>query len=130
MALENAEVLANLQAQLEQVQQQLEVGRKYYDHHKEVFGYAKSNVTFLEGNIEKLEELGLEPNSFDLIISNCVINLAQDKDKVLTDAYRLLKPGGEMYFSDVYSDRRVPKHLQDKFHQNPLRSDGVHKGIE
>jgi len=44
--------------------------------------------------------------------SNCVINLAVDKQKVLNDAFKLLKPGGEMYFSDVYSDRRVPVSLQ------------------
>ena len=53
------------------------------------------------------------PNSFDLIISNCVINLAKDKEKVLADTFRLLKPGGEMYFSDVYSDRRIGKDLQN-----------------
>ena len=48
-----------------------------------------------------------------MIISNCVINLATDKLKVLQDAYELLKPGGEMYFSDVYSDCRIPQHLQE-----------------
>jgi len=42
-----------------------------------------------------------------------VINLATDKEKVLKDVYNLLKPGGEMYFSDVYSDRRIKKELQD-----------------
>jgi len=59
-----------------------------------------------------LGELNLEKGSFDIIISNCVINLANDKEKVLNDAFDLLKPGGEMYFSDVYSDRRIPMHLQ------------------
>ena len=68
----------------------------------------KPNVEFVKGNIERLDELGFEENSFDLIISNCVVNLAGDKQKVLKDAYRLLKPGGEMYFSDVYADRRIP----------------------
>jgi arsenite methyltransferase len=92
---------------------QLAVANKYIDYHREKFGYSQSNVSFLKGNIEKLEELNLEPNSFDLIISNCVVNLATDKLKVLKDAYALLKPGGEMYFSDVYSDRRIPQHLQD-----------------
>lgn len=93
--------------------EQLAVAREYIDYHADKFGYKKSNVEFLKGNIEKLDELDLEKNSFDLIISNCVINLAQDKYKVLKDAYDLLKPGGEMYFSDVYSDRRVPEHLQE-----------------
>ncbi len=97
---------------VDMTEKQLEVANKYIDYHREKFGYLKSNVSFLKGNIERLEELNLEPNSFDLIISNCVVNLANDKLKVLTDAYNLLKPGGEMYFSDVYCDRRIPQHLQ------------------
>lgn len=91
--------------------EQLQVANDYIDHHADTFGF--KNVTFLEGNIEKLDHLALEPNSFDLIISNCVINLAEDKLKVLKDAYSLLKSGGEMFFSDVYSDRRISKELQE-----------------
>jgi arsenite methyltransferase len=68
---------------------------------------------FLQGYIEKLDELELEEGSFDLIISNCVINLSPDKEAVLKQAYRLLKEGGEIYFSDVYSDRRVPQTLRE-----------------
>lgn len=93
--------------------EQLKVANDNIEYHREKFGYAKSNVEFIKGNIEKLDELNLEKGSFDVIISNCVINLATDKLKVLKDAYDLLKPGGEMYFSDVYSDRRVPQELQD-----------------
>jgi SAM-dependent methyltransferase len=92
---------------------QLEVARKYINHHKEEFGFKKSNVNFVKGYIEELGELNLGKSTFDLIISNCVINLAQDKLKVLKDAYDLLKPGGEMYFSDVYCNRRIPKSLQE-----------------
>ena len=92
--------------------EQLAVANSYIDHHSEVFGYKYANTKFVKGNIEKLDELQLEPGSFDLIISNCVINLATDKDKVLRDVYKLLKPGGEMYFSDVYSDRRINAELQ------------------
>lgn len=91
---------------------QLKVANDYIDYHQEKFGYARSNVEFIKGNIERLDELKLEKGSFDVIISNCVINLATDKLKVLKDAYDLLKPGGEMYFSDVYSDRRIPTSLQ------------------
>lgn len=93
--------------------EQLNVANKYIDYHQETFGYKTSNVKFYKGNIERLDELNLEAGSFDVIISNCVINLAKDKLKVLKDAYNLLKPGGEMYFSDVYSDRRIPKSLQE-----------------
>lgn len=93
--------------------EQLDVAKKHIDYHTEKFGYKKSNVSFVKGNIEKLDELPFEAESFDLIISNCVINLASDKNKVLKDAFNLLKPGGEMYFSDVYSDRRIPQNLQE-----------------
>ena len=92
--------------------EQLAVAKAHLDYHRDQFGYKNSNVEFLKGNIEKLDELDLEKGSFDVIISNCVINLATDKQKVLKDAYNLLKPGGEMYFSDVYSDRRIPTSLQ------------------
>lgn len=91
--------------------QQLAVAREHLDWHRERFGYAQSNVSFIEGDIEQLDTLGLEPGSFDIIISNCVINLAADKARIFRAAYELLKPGGEMYFSDVYSDRRVPEAL-------------------
>jgi len=97
---------------IDMTDEQLAVANRHIDHHVKAFGYAKSNVKFLKGDMEKLEELDLEPASFDLIISNCVINLATDKEKVLADAYALLKPGGEMYFSDVYSDRRISEELQ------------------
>ena len=93
--------------------EQLAVAREHRDWHAERYGYAKSNVEFIEGDIEKLGELDLEPASFDVIVSNCVINLCTDKQAVFDAAHSLLKPGGEMYFSDVYVDRRVPEELRD-----------------
>ncbi len=93
--------------------EQLAVAREHLDYHREAFGYAQGNVEFLHGHIEELDKLGLADASFDLIISNCVINLSPDKAAVLREAHRLLKPGGEMYFSDVYSDRRVPDSLRN-----------------
>lgn len=91
--------------------EQLDVANKYIDYHREAFGFTKPNVRFIKGYIEKLDELNLEDESFDIIVSNCVINLSLDKQAVLAQAYRLLKPGGELYFSDVYADRRVPTKL-------------------
>ncbi len=87
--------------------EQLEVARRHVTYHQEKYGYAAPNTDFLKGDIERLEDLELADESFDLIISNCVINLTKDKAAVLAEAYRLLKPGGEMYFSDVYCDRRL-----------------------
>ncbi len=98
---------------IDMTDEQLQVANDHVDYHTEKFGYKTANIEFIKGNIEKLEELDLEPGSFDIIISNCVINLAQNKLKVLNDAYKLLKPGGEMYFSDVYSNMRIPEQLQN-----------------
>jgi hypothetical protein len=69
-------------------------------------------VRFLEERIEQLEQLPLEPGSFDLVISNCVVNLSTDKLAVLNGVRRLLKSGGEFFFADVYTDRRVPVALR------------------
>lgn len=91
--------------------EQLDVARRHLDWHRERFGYRLSNVRFLEGDIERLDDLPLEAESFDLMVSNCVINLVADKGAVFRAAHRLLKPGGELYFSDVYADRRVPAAL-------------------
>ncbi len=87
--------------------EQLATARSHVGWHMQRFGYARPNVRFLQGYIESLGELGLEPQSFDVIVSNCVINLSLDKPAVLEGAYDLLKPGGELYFSDVFSDRRL-----------------------
>ncbi len=93
--------------------EQLAVANRHLEWHRERFGYQRSNVEFRKGYIERLDELGLEDESFDIIVSNCVINLSPDKPAVLREAYRLLKPGGELYFSDVYANRRVPAELMD-----------------
>jgi SAM-dependent methyltransferase len=92
--------------------EQLAVANKNIDWHMTKFGYTTSNVEFKLGFIERLDLLDLEAGSFDIVISNCVINLSPDKEAVLRQVHRLLKPGGEMYFSDVYSTQRVPNHLR------------------
>ncbi len=98
---------------IDMTQEQLDVAQRHTDYHKERFGYSKSNVSFLKGNLDELSALDIPKGSIDVIISNCVINLVEDKESVLKDAFELLKPGGEMYFSDVYSDRRIPQDLRD-----------------
>jgi SAM-dependent methyltransferase len=89
--------------------EQLDVARRHVDWHRDRFGFATANTDFRFGYIEKLDELGLPEASFDLVVSNCVINLSPDKAAVLRGAWKLLKEGGELYFSDVYADRRVPE---------------------
>ncbi len=91
--------------------EQLAVARNALDWHADRFGYA--NVEFLEGDIEDLGALNLTPSSFDIVISNCVINLVADKEAVLRTVHGLLKPGGEFYFADVYADRRLDPALRN-----------------
>ena len=92
--------------------EQLATAQSHIDWHMQRFGFARPNISFRRGYIEKLHDLGLDPQSFDVVVSNCVINLSVDKPAVLRGAYDLLKPGGELYFADVYCDRRLPDHVR------------------
>ncbi len=91
--------------------EQLAVANGHLDWHREKFGYSRSNVSFVKGNIQDLGAAGIESNQFDVIVSNCVVNLATNKRAVLEEAHGVLKEGGEFYFSDVYCDRRLPEEL-------------------
>jgi len=68
------------------------------------------NVEFLKGEIE---DIPLPDNSVDVIISNCVINLSGDKDRVFSEAYRVLKPGGRFAVSDVVVCGDVPSEIRE-----------------
>lgn len=93
---------------IDMTDEQLEIGNKYLSSQMEKFGYKKPNVRFIKGYIEDLKNLDLPDNYFDIVISNCVVNLSPDKPAVMSEVYRVLKPGGEFFFSDVYADRRLP----------------------
>ncbi len=94
---------------VDMTKQQLAVARAHTDWHMDRFGHDRTNVAFIEGDIQAIGELGFEDDSFDVIVSNCVINLCEDKAAVLNGAFDVLKPGGEFYFADVYADRRLPE---------------------
>ena len=91
---------------------QLAIANKYLDYHRNEFGYSCSNTTFHKGYIEDLRAINIEDDSIDIVSSNCVLNLCPDKKKGFQEIFRVLKPGGELYFSDVFCSRRIPKSLQ------------------
>lgn len=68
-----------------------------------------SNVTFHQGYIEDLKDIGT--STVDVVVSNCVVNLSPRKDLVMKEIFRVLKDGGEFYFSDVFVDRRLPSDI-------------------
>lgn len=86
--------------------QQLAVAERNVAEHRRTTGL--DNLDFRLGSIEDLAASGIASASIDAVISNCVLNLAGDKSRVLAEVFRALKPGGELYFSDVFADRRIP----------------------
>lgn len=89
--------------------EQIDVARRHVDWHAQQFGYA--NVDFRHGRMEDLTTLDITDSSIDVVVSNCVLNLSLEKARIFREIFRVLKPGGELYFSDIFSDRRLPGDL-------------------
>lgn len=98
---------------IDMTDEQLVVAREHTEEFCKKLGFSQPNMSFVQGHIEYLDKAGLEDKSFDLVISNCVVNLSPDKPRVLREVYRVLADGGEFYFSDVYADRRMTKEARE-----------------
>jgi len=96
---------------IDMTDEQLGVALRHVDSQTRRLGFDRPNVEFLQGYMEELDALGIEDASVDVVISNCVINLSPRKDRVFSEIFRVLKPGGELYFADVFADRRMPSNL-------------------
>ena len=90
---------------------QIQIARRNQAGHRDATGL--DNIDFRDGVIEDLAAAGIADASIDVVISNCVVNLSPDKQQVFAEIFRVLKPGGELFFSDVYGDRRIPQALLD-----------------
>ncbi len=97
---------------IDMTENQISVAKKYIDRQTKAYAYASPNVRFIHDEIESMEK-HIEADSLDVVVSNCVINLVEDKSAVLAQVYRLLKEGGEFYFSDIYADRRLPAEVRN-----------------
>ena len=89
----------------------LAVARRNVEEAMTRFGHPEPNVAFRQGLIENLAAAEFEDEGFDVVISNRALNLVPRKLAVLQEVHRVLKPGGEFYFADVYTDRRLPEEI-------------------
>lgn len=99
--------------------EQLAVAESHVGWYQERHGAELGGLEFRHGRIEDLGACGIGDGEVDVVVSNCVLNLAPDKEPVFAEMLRVLKPGGEILVSDVFADRRVPA---------PMAADPVLRG--
>ena len=89
--------------------EQIDVAQRHRQAVADALGHPAPTTEFVLGTMEDLGALGIEDGSVDVVISNCVLNLAPDKAPVFAEIDRVLTVGGELYVSDVFVDRRLPE---------------------
>ena len=92
---------------IDMTENQLAVARKYSEEQMIRFSYKKPNVRFILDDMEHIQNHFI-PETLDLVTSNCVLNLAENKEIVIKQLYDALHFGGEFYCADIFADRRVP----------------------
>ncbi|MHC4739660.1 MAG: methyltransferase domain-containing protein, partial [Planctomycetota bacterium] len=95
---------------IDMTDKQIAIAQKYINIQMEAFDYSKPNVKFIFDYIENIQK-HFDRESLDLVTSNCVINLTEDKEIILRQVYEVLKFGGVIFVSDVYADRRIPEEI-------------------
>lgn len=101
----------------------LAVARKYLGRQIKQFGYGECNVELVHGVPEDLSFI--PDGTADVVVSNCTFNLSPDKAAYIAEVKRVLKPQGEWYFTDVFTDRRIPQEASDKMENVALRLGGA-----
>jgi arsenite methyltransferase len=91
----------------------LAVANKHLAGQMKKFRFKKPNVEFLKGFPEDLKSLGIKDASVDVVIANEIINLSPDKKSLFAEIFRVLKPGGELCFTTILADRRLPAELAE-----------------
>lgn len=99
------------------------IGEKYLAKEMKQFGYDESNVEFHQGCPEDLSFI--PDDSVDVVISNCTFNLSPDKAQYVREVQRILREGGEWYFTDVFANRRMETEVSDDIDKVALRLGGA-----
>ena len=99
------------------------IAEKYFDLEMKQFGYSSANVEFHVGVPEDLQFI--EDASVDIVVSNCTFNLSPNKEAYVEEVFRVLKDNAEWYFTDVFTDRRIPVAIAHDINNRAQRLGGA-----